>query len=148
MGDNFPLQKGPLGVEGSEVFLFDSIHSGTLGTPASCEYSRSLDNPIRGNAVHPDALVSEFDGEQSDLVRLVSFCCAIRNVCWTSKRGVLARDVDDVTTESLINHNSRALTGHKKGTSRQYIVLKVPVIDSRLGQRSTQEWLGRFSAEQ
>ena len=64
MGDNFPLQKGPLGVEGTEVFLFDSIHSGTLGTPASCEYSRSLDNPIRGNAVHPDALVSELDGEQ------------------------------------------------------------------------------------
>ena len=83
-------------------------------------------------------MVSELDGEQSDLVSLVGFCCAVRNVCWTSKRSVLARDVDDVTTESLINHDSRALAGHKKGTTRQYIVLKVPVIDSRLGQRSTQ----------
>src|SRR6478609_9659981 len=71
VGQDLLAEQGALGVVGAEVFFLDAVDGGAGGAPAGGEDPGPADHPVRVDPVDPDPVLTEFRGEQPDLVGLV-----------------------------------------------------------------------------
>src|SRR4051812_36171578 len=68
LGQDLPLQEGPLRIERAQLALGDAVHGRPVGTPSAGEDAAALDDAVGVHAVHPDAVRPQLDREQADLV--------------------------------------------------------------------------------
>src|SRR5215216_2615017 len=70
LGQDLPLEQGPLGVVLAQVLLLDAVDPGPVGPPAAGEDARPADHPVGVDAVDADPVLAELGGEEADLVGL------------------------------------------------------------------------------